>query len=59
MRTVTEGIRLILTSAAGRFCRVTGVTVEEAAHLPGLSEDWRRGQELFPEGRHRGRDAYR
>lgn len=39
---------LILTSAAGWFCRVAGVTVEEAADPPGLLEDWRSRQEPFP-----------
>lgn len=49
-------ISLILTSAASGFCRVTGVTIEEAADLPGLSEDWRSRQEPFPKGGQGGRD---
>lgn len=41
---------MILTSAASRFCRVTGVTIEEAADLSGLSEDRRSREEPFPKG---------
>lgn len=43
-------LSVILTSAASRFCWVTRVTIEEAADLSGLSEDWRGRQEPFPKG---------
>lgn len=49
-------LSVILTSAASRFCRVTGVTIEEAADLSGLSEDRRSREEPFPKGGQRGRD---
>lgn len=45
-----------LTSAACRFCRVTGVTIEEAADLSGLSKDRRSRQEPFPKGGQKGRE---
>ena len=47
---VIPSLSAILTSAASRFCWVTGVTIEEAADLSGLSEDWRGRQEPFPKG---------
>jgi len=43
-----------LTSTAGRFRGVTGITAEEAADLSGLSEEWRSRQEPFPGGGQRG-----
>lgn len=48
-------LSVILTSAASRFCRVTGVTIEEAADLSGLSEDRRSREEPFPKGGQRQR----
>ena len=47
-------LHVILTSAAGGFGGVTGVTIEEAADLSGLSEYWRGRQEPFPTERRRG-----
>lgn len=57
--TLTFILSLILTSAAGGFCRVTGVAVEEGADLSGLSKDWRSRQEAFPVGGRRGRGRHR
>lgn len=51
-----EFLGLILTSVKSRFSRVTGITVEEAADPPGLSEKWRSRQEPLSGGE-TGREA--
>lgn len=52
----SEYVGLILTSATSRFGSATGITVEEAADLSGLPEQWRRRQEPLSTGENRQRD---